>query len=73
MPIQNNNDDPGFERRLILAFALMVLLFLVVLPFLNKKSKMPTLQQAEKIRQSVTKAPPSASSQPSSSATPPSV
>ncbi|MGH9414223.1 MAG: membrane protein insertase YidC [Terriglobales bacterium] len=73
MPIQNNNDDPGFERRLILAFALMVLLFLVVLPFLNKKSKMPTLQQAEKIRQSVTKAPPSASSQPSPSATPPSV
>ncbi|MGH9465784.1 MAG: membrane protein insertase YidC [Terriglobales bacterium] len=47
MPV-GHNDDPNFERRLVLAFALMVLLFLVVLPFLSKKSKMPTPQQAEK-------------------------
>lgn len=44
----NNNDDPNFEKRLILAFALSVLLFLIVLLFLNKNSKMPTLSQAEK-------------------------
>ncbi|MGH9475286.1 MAG: membrane protein insertase YidC [Terriglobales bacterium] len=47
MPL-NNNDDPNFERRLILAFVLSVLLFLVVLPFLNKNSKMPSLSEAEK-------------------------
>ncbi|MGH9487544.1 MAG: membrane protein insertase YidC [Terriglobales bacterium] len=44
----NSNDDPNFEKRLIVAFALSVFLFLIVLPFLNKNSKMPTLQQAEK-------------------------
>ncbi|TAN24608.1 MAG: membrane protein insertase YidC [Acidobacteria bacterium] len=44
----NNNDDPGFERRLIVALGLMFALFLVVMPFLNKDSKMPTPQQAEK-------------------------
>ncbi|HWG37748.1 MAG TPA: membrane protein insertase YidC [Terriglobales bacterium] len=49
MPL-NQNEDPNFERRLILAFALSVLLFLVFLPYLNKQSKMPTLQQAQNNR-----------------------
>ena len=40
MPV-NNNDDPNFERRLIIAFALSVLLFLVVLPYLSKRSTPP--------------------------------
>ncbi|HUX67747.1 MAG TPA: membrane protein insertase YidC [Terriglobales bacterium] len=34
----NNNDDPNFEHRLLIAFALSVLLFLVVLPYLSRKT-----------------------------------
>ncbi|MGH9518595.1 MAG: membrane protein insertase YidC, partial [Terriglobales bacterium] len=37
----NPNQDPNFERRLILAFALSVLLFVLVMPFLAKKSPTP--------------------------------
>lgn len=37
----NQNQDPNFERRLILAFALSVLLFVLVMPFLAKKSPAP--------------------------------
>jgi YidC/Oxa1 family membrane protein insertase len=48
MDFQNPNDEPNLERRLLLAFGLMVLLFLIVLPFLNKKSQLPSLAAATK-------------------------
>jgi YidC/Oxa1 family membrane protein insertase len=57
MDFQNPNDEPNLERRLILAFGLMVLLFLIVLPFLNKKSQMPPLAVATKAKPAAT-APP---------------
>ncbi len=57
MDFQTNNDDPNLERRLMLAIALTVLLFLIVLPFLSKKSQMPPLPVATK---SATQPPPAA-------------
>jgi len=53
----NQSEDPNFERRLILAFALSVLLFLVFLPYLNRQSKLPTLEQAQNNRPAPTAAP----------------
>ncbi len=35
------NEDPHFERRLLMAFALAVLLFVTVLPYLSKKTGLP--------------------------------
>src|SRR5690348_729711 len=55
----NNNDDPNFERRLIMAFALSVLLFLIVLPFLNKK-RLPEAAPAHPPAAATTTAPKSA-------------
>ena len=48
MDLQNPNEDPNLERRLMLAIALTVLLFLIVLPFMNKKSQMPPVPVATK-------------------------
>ena len=43
----NNNDDPNLERRLILAFALVMALFLIVMPLFTKKSQLPPLPAAK--------------------------
>ena len=44
----NQNDDPNFEHRLLLAFALVALLFLVIWPFINRKAALPPLATAQK-------------------------
>src|SRR6185312_2733109 len=44
----NQNDDPNFEHRLLLAFALVALLFLVVWPFVNRKTALPPLPAASR-------------------------
>lgn len=52
----NQNQDPNFERRLILAFALSVLLFVLVMPLLTKKST-PAATPASKPAAAATQAP----------------
>lgn len=75
----NHNEDPNFESRLIIAFVLSVLLFVVVLPFLNKKTTLPPLSVAQHQSSNPAPAPVAATpgappaSTPAPAATPPAV
>ncbi|MGH9482577.1 MAG: hypothetical protein ACRD1L_10865, partial [Terriglobales bacterium] len=54
-------DDPNFEHRLLLAFALCVLLSLVALPFFNKKTAPTPAAMPAPVSQQATPATPPAS------------
>lgn len=63
----NQNDDPNFEQRLLLAFALVMVLFLLVLPYFTRKPAAPPAASPQ-AQQSAKPVPPPAATTPAAPA-----